>query len=121
MLIRLLFAGLVVSGCCCNCGPKKESYVSDVPATMKAAKALEKPPKVTVTVERVTKTRTGGGACGHSPICIVLLPVLLYEAAFPEKYDVVSVKEDGKEIFGATYTTDGDLIHGLKELDAAAP
>ena len=32
-----LFVLLVVSGCCCECGPKKESYVSDVPATTKAA------------------------------------------------------------------------------------
>jgi hypothetical protein len=105
---------LTVSGCCCECGPKKESFVSDVPATLHAAKAMASPGKVTVTVERQTKQK-GSGGC-HSGACVLLLPFLLYDALFPEQYDVVTVREGQAEVFSGTYTTDGDLLHGTKQL-----
>jgi hypothetical protein len=108
----ILAVALTLSSCCfSSCGPKKENYTSDVPATLKDAKALAKAGQVTVEVERVTKT-AGGGGCGHSGLCLVFVPIMLYDAMFPEQWDVVTVKSGEAETFTGTYKTNGELIEG---------
>jgi hypothetical protein len=110
----LTFVVLTVSGCCCDCGgPKQESYVSDVPATLEKAKAMASPPKTTVSVEVQTKDK--GGAC-HSGACFLVLPFILYDALTPEQYNRVTVREGDREVFTGTYTTDGALLSGTRQL-----
>ena len=107
---------LVLNGCCCGKSLEKESYVT-VPLTLSDAKKLEKD-GVTVSVERKTRGSGGGGACGHSPICIIFLPIMLYQAAFPEKWDEVVVKsKDGVVVLVGYYETDGALIHAQHLVD----
>jgi hypothetical protein len=105
-----------LNGCCCGKSLEKESYVK-VPLTLSDAKKLEKD-GVTVSVERKTRGSGGGGACGHSPICIIFLPIMLYQAAFPEKWDEVVVKsKDGEVVLVGYYETDGALIHAQHLVD----
>lgn len=99
----------VLSACCVRCSPEQKSYV-DVPATLDAVKKRAKPPDVVVTVERRTRSAGGGGGCGHSAACLILVPFLLYEAAFPEKFDEVTVTERGVETFHGLYSTSGDVL-----------
>lgn len=110
----LLLLLLIVNGCCCRF-TREESY-AQVPLTLAEAKKLEKD-GASVTVERKTRAAGGGGACGHSPICIIFLPVLLYEAAFPEKWDEVVVKKDGVVTLVGYYETGGALIHAQHLVD----
>ncbi len=99
----------VLSACCVRCSPEQKSYV-DVPATLDEVKKRAKPPEVVVAVERRTRTSGGGGGCGHSAACLILVPFLLYEAAFPEKFDEVTVTENGVETFHGLYSTSGDVL-----------
>ncbi|MBM4783129.1 MAG: hypothetical protein GQE15_36085 [Archangiaceae bacterium] len=99
----------VLSACCFRCAPEQKSYV-DVPATLDAVKKRAKPPEVVVTVERNTRPTSGGGGCGHSAACVIILPFLLYSAVFPDKFDEVSVIENGVETFHGLYSTSGDLL-----------
>lgn len=99
----------VLSACCVRCSPEQKSYV-DVPATLDQVKKRAKPPEVVVTVERRTRSSGGGGGCGHSAACLILVPFLLYEAAFPEKFDEVTVTEAGVETFHGLYSTSGDVL-----------
>lgn len=99
----------VLSACCFRCAPEQKSYV-DVPATLGEVKKRAKPPEVVVTVERNTRPTSGGGGCGHSAACVIILPFLLYSAVFPDKFDEVSVTEGGVETFHGLYSTSGDLL-----------
>lgn len=112
----LLALALLLSLSACCCGKKTENFVADAPTTLRAAKALAQPPHVTVEVQRITRHAGGGGSC-HSAVCVLLLPILLYEAVFPEKYDVVTIQKDGVETFSGNYTTGGDLLTGVVRLD----
>ncbi len=115
--LALLMIALTLSGCCCgSCGKKAENLVAEAPATIDDAKKRAKPPEVTVDVERITRGSGGGGAC-HSAVCLIILPVLLFEAIFPEKYDVVTVKDHGVEVFSGTYKTSGALLNGVVHLE----
>lgn len=105
---------LSLSACCCN-PMKQESYAS-VPLTMKEVKALEQD-GATVTVERKSRHSVGNIACGHSPLCVIFLPVILYDAAFPETWDAVVVKRGDETVLVAEYTTGGALIHAQHLVD----
>ncbi|MFZ5481329.1 MAG: hypothetical protein ACOZNI_31505, partial [Myxococcota bacterium] len=70
---------------------------------------LPAPPDVVVDVRRRT-VPAGGGACGHSPICLIVLPALLYSALFPEEYDEATVTTKGVVTFTGSFTTDGEFI-----------
>ena len=110
----LLFL-LVLDGCCCGKSMEKESYAT-VPLTLREAKKLEKD-GATVTVTRRTRS-SGGGNCGHSPICLIFLPVMLFEAVFPEKWDeVVVTTKDGVVTLVGDYETGGALIHAQHLVD----
>jgi hypothetical protein len=89
-----------------SCAPT-ESYV-EVPVTLEEAKALHAPPEVVVSVTR--QKATPGGAPCHSPVCIIILPFVLYEAFFPEEWDQVTVTKAGKRTLTGRYSTGGDLI-----------
>ncbi len=109
--------GLALTSCR-GCQTVTESHV-DVPLTLDAAKALARPPEVTVSVERKTATG-GGGACGHSPLCLVFVPVMIYGALFPEKWDEVTVTRGGAPELSARYETDGELIEATVRKDGVA-
>ncbi|MGV3619462.1 MAG: hypothetical protein ACO1OB_01520 [Archangium sp.] len=107
--VVVLFLSLVLSGCCCGGSLKKETYAS-VPLTLAEAKDLAKSGHE-VKVTRETRTTSGGFACGHSPLCVIVLPIVLFQAAFPEKWDAVVVTKGGKIVLVAEYETNGALIH----------
>ncbi|GDX78877.1 hypothetical protein LBMAG42_06880 [Deltaproteobacteria bacterium] len=94
-------------GCCCGSAPTET--VLAVPSTVQEAKALHAPPTVTVVVARETRA-SGGGACGHSPVCLVLLPVLVWEVAFPPQVDVIDIAEATGATIHGEWEPDGDLL-----------
>lgn len=116
--MRLVTLGAVLvvgaSACCVRCTPEQKSYV-DVPAKLDEVKARARPPDVVVTVERRTE-RAGGGPC-HSGACVILVPFLVWEAVFPDRYDEVSVTEGDVVTFHGLYTTSGDLLSARTKTD----
>ena len=96
-----------LSGCCWGEDPMVSAV--DIPTTLEDAQALADPPEVLVETERKTR-RAGGGGCGHSVACVILLPILAYDALFPKKYDEVSVRVGGELSFQGQYSTKGELI-----------
>lgn len=109
--MRHLLAGLglvlVVSGCCCDL--KKESYAA-VPLTLDDARKQAKESGAEISVERRTR-QAGGGGCGHSAVCVILLPLILYDVVFPETWDEATVTKDGEVVLFAAYEKSGALIH----------
>lgn len=110
-----VLALLVVALNACRCTPALESVV-DAPVTIEAAKKLRAPPDVVVTVERKV-TPKGSSGCGHSPLCLIILPVLLYEEMFPEKYDEVVIVDHGVETYRGSFTTKGDFLQARTTKD----
>lgn len=107
--MRPLLLCLGVWGCCCGGtpAPEAEALVA-VPATVAEARDLHDPPAITVTITR-SERPTNVGACG-SPVCVVLLPMMAWEAAFPPQVDVVDIVEVmGAKVHGE-YEPDGDLL-----------
>ena len=100
---------LVLFGVACSCGaaPTTEALVA-VPSSVDEAEALHDPPAVEVVVVR--EARPAGGACGHSPVCLVLLPILAWQAVFPPEVDVVDIRESGGGRVHGEYQPGGDLI-----------
>src|SRR3954447_21516953 len=100
MLKILPLAALLTlaSGCNSCRGTKAVSYV-DAPTTLEAVRAKSHPPDVTVQVERITKTQSLGAGCGHSPACLIIVPILLAGALFPEQYDVATIVDHGNVVY----------------------
>ncbi len=113
---RLLLGALGASliGLALACGGGRETVsVIDVPLTLEDAHALEGP-GVVVGQETVVKPPGGGGACGHTPLCVIVLPLMLVEHMFPDKHVELVVVTDGVETWRGAYTTGGELLHGRK-------
>ncbi len=102
-----VLAGAVLAA---GCGkPKLESKV-DVPTTLAAVRALADPPRVTVSVERVKRFQGQGGfRCAH-PVCLVVVPLALWELAFPAMVDVANVSEGGAVTYSGMFQPDGELL-----------
>ncbi|MBL8020855.1 MAG: hypothetical protein JNM27_14390 [Leptospirales bacterium] len=103
---------LIVSGSftflpSCKRSSKLTSFV-DAPVTIEAIRGLEKSGAL-VKIERVEKS-PGGGACGHSPVCLIVIPFVLLGSIFPEKYDLVTVTESNQITYSGMFTTDGEFI-----------
>jgi hypothetical protein len=110
---------LATSGCGgCERSLNSETHV-DVPVTLAEIKKLYHPPDVVVQVQRQEAT-SGGGACGHSPVCAILIPILVFDALFPKKWDEVSVTKSGKPSYVARFETNGDFIESTQYQPAKA-
>ncbi len=103
---------------CGGCGTKTESAV-DVPVTLAAVRALHHPPEVTVEVARKEK-QVGGGGCGHSALCVVLIPLIAYDRVFPSTWDEAKVNERGSVVYEGRFRTDGELIEAKARKDGVA-
>jgi hypothetical protein len=112
--LLLVLAALVVIGC--DSCMKTESHV-DVPTKLDEVKKLHSPPDVVVDVKR-KKRSAGGGACGHSPLCVIVLPIMAYDALFPKKWDEATVTEKGAVTYVASFETDGDFIESSETKNA---
>jgi hypothetical protein len=108
--MRALPCALVCAFVSCLCSkPALESKV-DVPTTLAGVRALADPPRVTVRVERVNRSGKGGGfRCGH-PVCLIVVPLVLWELAFPTKVDVANVTEGGVVTYSGMFKPEGELI-----------
>jgi hypothetical protein len=91
-----------------GCGKKTQSAV-DVPVTLAAVRALHHPPEVLVEVERKER-HMGGGGCGHSALCALLIPIIAYDRVFPETWDEAKVSEGGIVSYEGRFRTSGELI-----------
>lgn len=92
----------------CGRAEKFESYVDD-PTTLEAVQALHDPPAVVVEVADGAK-ETGNIACGHSPVCIILLPVVIEDLAFPVHFKNATVKTGGKPSYEAVFRHNGQFM-----------
>lgn len=110
-MIAPLFVGLGLA-----CGGSTEVVV-DAPGTLVAVREQHAPPGVVVTVERKTR-HAGGGACGHSPLCLILVPVMIFDAIFPETWDEATITRDGALTYTGTFDTDGELLQARTREDA---
>lgn len=113
-----LGVALATSGCG-GCGRVKSETHVDVPVTLAEIKKLSHPPDVVVNVQREQAT-SGGGACGHSPVCAILIPILVFEALFPKQWDEATVLKNGKPSYVARFETNGDFIEGTQYQPAKA-
>ena len=89
-------------------GPELRSF-APIPLDLESVRARHAPPNVIVADEEHTRP-TSGGACGHSPLCVIVLPVLLYDAVFPERWRELTVDEGGQRTLTASYSQEGSLI-----------
>lgn len=117
-LAALLALALLPAGCG-GCFTKTEAHV-DVPTTIEEVKKLHSPPGVDVRVERKERKGGSGGGCGHSALCVIVVPFLLYDALFPEKWDQVTVTEAGKVTYEGRFETGGKLIEATARKDGVA-
>lgn len=86
-----------------------ESYVSD-PTSLEAVRELDDPPDVVAKIEKGKKQSSGGGACGHSPACIILLPVIVGEMAFPARYQEATITTKGSVTYRGIFKQNGEFI-----------
>lgn len=115
-----LWALLVLAVASCRgCDPPQQSAV-DVPTTLASAKAMSAPPAVVVTVERKKREVSAGGGCGHSPLCVLLLPVLLLAPLFPDKWDEVRIVREGSPYYEGRFTTEGRFLDAVVRQDGVA-
>ena len=114
LLWAALLAFCAMASGCGGCGScmATESH-ADVPTKLEDVKKLARPPDVVVEVERKADT-AGGASCGHSPICLIVIPIALYAAIFPHKWDEATVREKGKLSYLARFETNGDFIDSTK-------
>ncbi len=99
-----------LSGCTrCSSPAEFESFVAE-PTTLEGVKALHDPPDVTVEVTKGQKESSGGGACGHSPACIILLPIIVGELAFPAHFRNATVTEGGNITYQAVFRENGEFV-----------
>ena len=113
-LLTGAWLGIVLA---CSGGVEDQSLVG-VPTDIEQLRDMHAPPEVVVDVQRVARPKTGGAACGHSPLCVVILPALLYEHYSPERYDQVSVHQlrpggKAQEIWAGSFETDGTLLQAV--------
>lgn len=113
-LLPLLPIPFLVAACG-QCGPTTQSTV-DVPVTLPALQALHHPPDLVVEVSRKER-HAGGGGCGHSALCVLLVPILVYDRVFPEKWDEATLTDNGKAVYEGRFGTDGELIEARSRKD----
>jgi len=116
--ILLVLLTLTVS-CSSVCQTKIEPTV-DVPVNLKAVNALHDPPVQTVVIERRTQSKASkGGACGHAVVCVLFLPILAFDALFPDQWDEVTIADKNGVWFEGRYSTNGDLVYGTLRTESA--
>lgn len=81
--------------------------VKNVPRSLADAKALDGHDGYAVKITKGEAEHGGGPGCGHSAVCIVLLPILIADAVFPEHYRVATISHGGKREVEAIYSDDG--------------
>jgi hypothetical protein len=119
-LFPLLFCSafpLLAAGCG-QCGTTTQTAV-DVPVTLAAVRALHHPPDVVVEVTRQVRSK-GGGACGHSAICLLLIPIIIYDELFPEKWDQATITDHGLILYEGRFTTGGAFLEATSRKDGFA-
>ncbi|MEQ9498130.1 MAG: hypothetical protein RIT81_14760 [Deltaproteobacteria bacterium] len=99
-------AALAVGGCRCT----ETTSAVDIPIDLDALRERHAPPQVVVKIEEQTRRRGGGGGCGHSPLCVIVLPFMVYDAVFPERWEEVTITEGGEITFFGSYERSGALI-----------
>lgn len=98
---------------CGRCDPPQQSNV-DVPTTLGGLRAMDAPPDVVVTVERKQREVSGGaGGCGHSALCVLVLPLVLLGPLFPEKWDAAKVVKNGDVYYEGRFATDGRFLDAV--------
>ncbi|MFO0756498.1 MAG: hypothetical protein U0359_08415 [Byssovorax sp.] len=110
----LLAAAMSLAGCKTH----TQSAV-DVPVTLDAVRALHHPPDVVVEVARKER-HMGGGGCGHSALCVLLIPVIAYDAVFPETWDEAIVTDHGAVTYEGRFRKNGELIEAKAKKDGVA-
>lgn len=125
---QLFFAGILLACMVltsCSRSAELKSYVS-IPTSIPALEEFGKKNGALVQVERRQKS-SGGANCGHSPVCLIVIPFVIAGALFPEKYDVAIATRGQIEIYSGIFSTDGkfvqarttepDGIHEFRRLD----
>lgn len=109
----LWFLALWLGGCArCASKVEFESFVT-VPTELDAVEKLDDPPDVVVKVEKKAVPKGGGGGCGHSAVCIIIIPFVLADALFPEKLRIASVNEKGRETYHGVFRENGQFVQAL--------
>ncbi|MBI3204128.1 MAG: hypothetical protein HYZ29_21510, partial [Myxococcales bacterium] len=106
-------AALALSSCArCESKVEFESFVR-APTTLDAVEKLDDPPDVVVKIEKKAAPKGGGGGCGHSPLCIIVVPFAIADALFPEKLRLATVQEKGRETYHAVFRENGQFVQAL--------
>ena len=106
-------AALLLSGCArCESKVEFESFVK-APTTLDAVEKLDDPPDVVVKIEKKAAPKGGGGGCGHSALCIIVVPFAIADALFPEKLRLATIEEKGRETYHAVFRENGQFVQAL--------
>ncbi|MDX1957657.1 MAG: hypothetical protein SFU98_03740 [Leptospiraceae bacterium] len=70
------------------------------------------PDKDYVTVIEKKKDTSSGFRCGHSAICLIFIPFIIWELIFPGYYYDVIVKKNNKEVFHGRYNDSKKIEFG---------
>jgi hypothetical protein len=110
----VLAASALLAGCsaCEAIGTLAESADSftELPASVDEVREWA-PDGASVDQHRIERSSGGGGACGHSPVCIILLPVLIGDALTPPLYDLVTVTQDDRVLYQGMFDLRGRVVH----------
>ncbi len=113
LVLLLALTALGLSGCArCESKVEYESFVS-VPTELAAVEKLDDPPDVVVKIEKRAKPAGGGGGCGHSAVCVVIIPFVLADALFPEKLRIATVTEKGRDSYHGVFRENGQFVQAL--------
>ncbi len=88
-----------------------ESHV-DVPTTLDELEAWAGERDLRYEATRYVRPSSGGGACGHSPACVILLPVLLADALIPSTLQVgAAIEGEERVVYTGVFDLRGRLVH----------
>lgn len=85
----------------------------NVPTELEAVKKLDDPPDVVVKIEKQAVHNGGAGGCGHSPLCIIIIPFAIADAVFPEKLRIATVSEKGHETYHGVFRENEQFVQAL--------
>lgn len=113
MRTRVLTAALFAVASCDlskSCEGNVESHV-DVPTTTDALREWAVAKGLEAEIAPLKRGSKGGVACGHSPACVILLPVLAADAVLPAFLEKGSVTDgEGTVLYAGVFDRRGRLV-----------
>lgn len=83
---------------------------TDLPLSVKHVNTLGKTEGIDVKID-TRRAPPSSSSCGHSPACLLLLPLILIELVFPNKLDHITITKDEKRWIEGVWIHKGHLLN----------